>query len=298
MKSSVRLFLFAFLVSLFWMAAAPLTQAAEPELRVIPLKHRLADEVIPVVRPLLAPGESVSGMDSRLIVRATPRTFTQIEHLLSEIDTPRRNLRISVHHDGESKRIQDSQGVSGDMRRGNTRIIVTNGTHSTGGVSVGHTGPDGTVQLHSVRRISTTRDTSSQNLTVLDGGRAFLHVGESIPLVQPFLALVGNRVAVMPGIQYYDVTTGFEVEPRIVNEASFKERIQLAVTPRLAFRNNQGTQTVNFQELRTVVMVNPGEWVDLGGVVESTNEVNRQILSTRHNTGSEDSRFLIRVDTQ
>jgi len=294
MKSSVRPFLFVFLASLFWIAAAaPLTHAAEPELRVIPLKHRLADEVIPVVRPLLAPGDSVSGMDSRLIVRATPRTFAQIERLLAEIDTPRRNLRISVRHAGESERVHDSQGVSGDVRRGNTRIVVTNGNHSTGGVSVGRTGPDGNIQLHSERRITTTRDTSSQNLTVLDGGRAFLRVGESLPQVQPFLVLVGNRLGVVAGIQYFDVTTGFEVEPRTLGE-----RIELAVMPRLAFRSNQGTQTVNFQELRTVVTVNPGEWVDLGGVVESTNEVNRQILSTHRNTGSEDSRFLIRVDPQ
>jgi type II secretory pathway component GspD/PulD (secretin) len=294
MKSSVRPFLFAFLASLFWIAAAaPLTHAAEPELRVIPLKHRLADEVIPVVRPLLAPGDSVSGMDSRLIVRATPRTFAQIERLLAEIDTPRRNLRISVRHAGESERVHDSQGVSGDVRRGNTRIVVTNGNHSTGGVSVGRTGPDGNIQLHSERRITTTRDTLSQNLTVLDGGRAFLRVGESLPQVQPFLVLVGNRLGVVAGIQYFDVTTGFEVEPRTLGE-----RIELAVMPRLAFRSNQGTQTVNFQELRTVVTVKPGEWVDLGGVVESTNEVNRQILSTHRNTGSEDSRFLIRVDPQ
>jgi len=294
MKSSVRPFLFVFLASLFWIAAAaPLTHAAEPELRVIPLKHRLADEVIPVVRPLLAPGDSVSGMDSRLIVRATPRTFAQIERLLAEIDTPRRNLRISVRHAGESERVHDSQGVSGDVRRGNTRIVVTNGNHSTGGVSVGRTGPDGNIQLHSERRITTTRDTLSQNLTVLDGGRAFLRVGESLPQVQPFLVLVGNRLGVVAGIQYFDVTTGFEVEPRTLGE-----RIELAVMPRLAFRSNQGTQTVNFQELRTVVTVKPGEWVDLGGVVESTNEVNRQILSTHRNTGSEDSRFLIRVDPQ
>ena len=293
MKSSVRSFLFAFLASLFWMAAAPLTHAAEPELRVIPLKHRLADEVVPMVRPLLAPGESVNGLDSRLIVRAAAPTLVQVERLLAEIDTPRRNLRISVRHAGESNRVQDNQGVSGDMRRGNTRIIVTNGTHSTGGVSVGHSGPDGNVKLHSERRITTTLDSSSQSLTVLDGGRAFLRVGESIPLVQPFLVLVGNRLDVVAGIQYYDVTTGFEVEPRILGE-----QVQLAVTPRLAFRSNQGTQTVNFQELRTVVMVNPGEWVNLGGAVESTNEVTHQILSTRRNTDNEDSRFLVRVDPQ
>ncbi len=298
MKSSIRHFLFAFLAGLFWMAAAPLTHAADPELRVIPLKHRLADELVPVVRPLLVPGESVSGMDSRLIVRAAPRTFAQIERLLAEVDTPRRNLRISVRHAGESERVQDNQGVSGDVRRGNTRIVneasfTTNGTRSTGGVTVGRTGPDGNVQLRSQRHVTTKRETSTQNLTVLDGGRAFLRVGESIPQVQPFLVLVGNRLGVVAGIQYQDVTTGFEVEPRILGE-----QIKLTVTPRLAFRSNQGAQSINFQELSTVVTVKPGEWVDLGGAVESSNEINRQILSTRRSTGSEDSRFLIRVDPQ
>jgi type II secretory pathway component GspD/PulD (secretin) len=293
MKSSVRQFLFAFLASLFWLALAPLTHAAESELRVIPLKHRLADEVVPVVRPLLAPGESVRGMDSRLIVRATPGTFAQIEHLLTEIDTPRRNLRISVRHAGESEHVQDSQGVSGDVRRDNTRIVVTNGTRSTGGMSVGRTGPDGNAQLHSERHVVTKRDSSTQTLTVLDGGRAFLRIGETISQVQPYLALAGRRLGVVAGIQYYDVTTGFEVEPHIRGE-----QIHLAVMPRLAFRSNQGAQTVDFQELRTEVMVKPGEWVDLGGAVESTNEVTRQILSTRRSTDSEDSRFLIRVDLQ
>lgn len=84
MQFVARLFLFTVLASVLWIAAAPQAHAAEFELRVIPLKHRLADDVIPVVHSLLAPGESVSGLDSRLIVRAAPRTFTQIERLLTE----------------------------------------------------------------------------------------------------------------------------------------------------------------------------------------------------------------------
>ena len=293
MKPLVRLVLLAVLANALWFASAPLSHAAETELRVVPLKHRLADEIVPVVRPLLAAGESVSSMDTRLIVRASPQTFEQIEHLLAEIDTPRRNLRISVRHATEREHLQDGQGISGDARLGGTRIIVTNGNHGTGGVSVGRAGPDGNVQLRTERRITSTRDSSAQTLTVLDGGRAFLRVGESIPQVQPFLVLVGNRLGVVAGIQYHDVTTGFEVEPRILGA-----QIQLTVTPQLAFRSNQGAQIVHFQELRTLVTVKPGEWVDLGGAVESVNEVNRQILSTRRSTGSEDSRFLIRVDPQ
>jgi hypothetical protein len=284
MKFSVRLALFAILVNAFWITTISLSQAAETELHVIPLKHRTADEVVPVVRPLLMPGESVSGMDARLIVRAAPQTFIQIERLLAEIDTPRRNLRISVRHTGEYDPAQGGQGFSGNAQRGNTRIIVTNGDRGT---ASGKAGPGEGEQGNGERTISTKRDASTQTLTVLDGGRAFIHIGETISHVQPFLALAGNQLGVVAGIQYYDVTTGFEVEPRVLGE-----QIQLTVTPRLAFRSNQGEQTVVFQALHTQVTVKPGEWMDLGGAVESSSEVNRQILST----GSADSRFLVRVD--
>lgn len=280
------------LLVLLCATALPAT-AVEPELRVITLKHRLAGEVIPVIRPLLAPGESISGADAKLIVRAGARTTAQIEKLLAEIDVPRRNLRISVRHAGQSRTVQQSGGASGEVRSGDTRIVIRNGgrTGTTGGISVGRSTPGGSAQIHSERRVTTTRDASTQTVTVLDGGRAFLHVGESIPVVQPYLLLVGPRLVVAAGVTFYDVTTGFDVEPRIQGD-----RVLLAVHPRLSFRSNQGVQVVDYQELRTQVTVAPGEWVDLGGMVESANEVNRRILSDTHRTQTADSRFLIRVD--
>jgi type II secretory pathway component GspD/PulD (secretin) len=267
--------------------------AAEPELRVFTLKYRLAGEVIPVIRPLLARGESVSGVDAKLIVRAGAATTAQIEQLLAEIDVPRRNLRISVRHTGQTRTVQQSGGAAGEIRSGDTRIVIRNGTGTgtSGGISVGRSTPGGGAQIHSERRVTTTRDASTQTVTVLDGGRAFLHVGESIPVVQPYLVLVGPRLAVATGVTFYDVTTGFDVEPRIQGD-----RVLLAVHPRLSFRSNHGVQVVDYQELRTQVTVTPGEWVDLGGIVKSANEVNRQILSDTHRTQTGDSRFLIRVD--
>ena len=282
---------FIFLIGGF--AVLPPAAAGDAEVRVIPLKHRLADDVAPLLRPLLAPGESITGMDSRLVVRASPRTFAQVEQMLAQIDTQRRNLRISVRHAGMGESTQDNQGISGDVGRGNTRIIVSNGNPNTGAATITRRGVDGDIQLHTQRHSTRTRSSSTQNLTVLDGGRAFLRVGESIPQVQQFLVLVGNRLTVQTGIQYHDVTTGFEVEPRVVGD-----QIRLAVTPRLAFRGDQGAQTVNFQELSTVIMVKAGEWIDLGGMVETANEVNRQIFATQRHTGRADSSFLIRVDLQ
>lgn len=273
------------------LGANDIAQAAEPEIQVIPLKHRMAGEVVPALRPLMLPDESVTGMDTRLIVRASPATLAQIARVLAEVDVARRNLRISVRHDSEQERTRTEQGLSGDLQSGNTRIIVGGNRGNTGGLTVGRSGPGGSVQYRSERRVTTGSDHSSQTLTVLDGSRAFLKVGESVPQVQPFLVLAGHRLAVAYGVQYYDVTTGFDVEPHLLGE-----QVQLAVTPRLAFRGSQGTQIVNFEELRTVVTVRPGEWVDLGGVVGSANNVNREIFGSARNTSTGDSRFQVRVD--
>jgi len=274
------------------LALASGTLAADSELRVIALKHRLAAEVVSTVQPLLGPGESVSSMDNKLIVRAAPRTLTQIERLLADIDVPRRNLRISVRHSEARDTTRQTGGVGGDVRSGDSRIIVGGDRSRDSGVTLRRSGPEGSMQLHTERHVTTTSDSATHILTVLDGGRAFLRVGESIPQVEPYLVFVGPQLAgLAAGVRFHDVTTGFEVEPRLLGE-----RIQLAIHPRLAFRTDQGLRTVNLQELRTEVVLPPGEWVDLGGVLESANEVNRRILGGAQRTSGGNSSFLVRVD--
>jgi hypothetical protein len=46
--------------------------AQQLKLEIIPLNHSTTDAVVPVIRPLLAPGGSVSGMNNQLIVKTSP----------------------------------------------------------------------------------------------------------------------------------------------------------------------------------------------------------------------------------
>jgi type II secretory pathway component GspD/PulD (secretin) len=268
-------------------------RAAEPELRVITLRHRLPEELAPALRPLLGPGESVSSFNGKLIVRASPTTLAQIERALAELDSARRNLRITVRHASEREAQELSASVSGTLRSDNARVTVTGtGDRPPGGGSIRHEDPNGNVTLQGERRITTARENLTQTLTVLDGGHAFLRIGESVPVVQPFLALAGRRLTAVAGIDYYDVVTGFDVAPRLRGDT-----VELAIAPRLSFRSNQGMQTVDFRELSTTVSVKLGEWLDLGGAVESANEINRHILAaTRRHDSGDQTRFLVRVD--
>lgn len=280
--------LLAFLV----LAAASALQADANELRVFTLKHRLAAELVSAVQPLLGPGESVNGVDNKLIVRAAPRTHAQVERLLAELDAPRRNLRISVRLGEARDASRQSGDVSGDIRSGNTRIVVGGDRPPDTGMTVRRSGPEGNIQLHTERRVTTASDSAAYTLTVMDGGRAFVRIGESVPQVETFLVFAGPHLgAPAAGVRFHDVTTGFEVEPRTIGE-----RIQLTIHPRLAFRSDRGIESVTLREMRTEVIVMPGEWVDLGGTLESASEVNRRILGSARRTGTSDSRFLVRVD--
>ena len=156
----MRSFTNFFLLLLLGTLPAPSVWASTSEVRVIALKHRLAEEVVPVLRPLLTPDESINSMDNRLIVRAAPTTLALIEKTLSEIDTARRNLRISVRHAGLSEGTQDRQGISGHVQTGNTRIVVSNGNRDRGGVSVSGAGTNSALQVrterHSTRLFSSS----------------------------------------------------------------------------------------------------------------------------------------------
>ncbi|MCK7497302.1 MAG: hypothetical protein MZW92_45720 [Comamonadaceae bacterium] len=108
-------------------------RAQPAELRVIALRHRLAAELIPAIEPLLGPGETVTGMDSRLIVRAAPATFMQLEPVIAALDVARRNLRITVRHGSVGSALEQTREVSGAVRRDGTRVIVTGDPHADGG---------------------------------------------------------------------------------------------------------------------------------------------------------------------
>ncbi|MFB3101043.1 MAG: hypothetical protein ACE1ZM_06325, partial [Gammaproteobacteria bacterium] len=46
--------------------------AENMRLEVIPLQHRMVDDVIQSIRPLVTPGGTVTGMNNQLIIKTTP----------------------------------------------------------------------------------------------------------------------------------------------------------------------------------------------------------------------------------
>lgn len=146
-------FMRRFLLLVLFVAPAVLAQGA---LEVIALKHRTAEQVIPVLRPLLEPGGALSGQLNQLIVRASPENLAQIRAALEAIDRPQRRLVISVRFDNT---LQSSRsGFEADAR-------ISNRGSSAG------------ARIEDSR--SARNEVSDQRIQVLEGGQAFISSGQS-----------------------------------------------------------------------------------------------------------------------
>ena len=83
--------------------------ALAQSLEIIQLKNRPADQVLPVVRPLLEPGASASGSGFQLFVRTSAANLAQIRQVVASLDRAVRQLVIYVKEDA------DGAGASAGM---------------------------------------------------------------------------------------------------------------------------------------------------------------------------------------
>ena len=73
--------------------------AAAMKLEMIQLNYRTAEELIPILQPLVSGGGSLTGVSDQLIVKTTPDNLAEIKHILAGIDKAARRLMITVKQD-------------------------------------------------------------------------------------------------------------------------------------------------------------------------------------------------------
>ncbi|MEZ0315811.1 MAG: secretin N-terminal domain-containing protein [Methylophilaceae bacterium] len=249
---------------------------AHAEFKIITLQHRFAKDILPTIQPMVGVDGSASAVDNNLLIRATPEQMSMIEQVIATFDVERRNLRITISHDNNQQSQRNRVGATGSGRIGNVQVQVPRGT------------PDG-VQLDIGQDQRSISQQGSEFVTVIDGERAFIRVGQSVPFTQQWVQYSQRYLNVQTSTQFQDITTGFAVRPRAIGNV-----VELEITPRIARLNSM--QFIDFEELSTVVRVAPGQWFDLGGTMQSRDEVSRAILSRQADSGSQSSTLKVRID--
>jgi type II secretory pathway component GspD/PulD (secretin) len=243
---------------------------------------------MPLIRPLLGPDDALSGMDFRLIIRTSDRNLKEVERILTQVDVARQRLRITVEQASVEDRATTSQSVTGEARIGDkARVTLPAKPPQKGGLVVQKDG----LRYTANRRTTAASNTNTQTVITLDGQRAYIRIGQSVPHVKKILALSRRQLVLIQDIELQDVTTGFDVLPRMRGD-----RVLVEITPRLSSLRNPATGLADFQELSTTVETKLGEWLDLGEILGNRGEVERAILESASTTSDERRAVRLKIE--
>ena len=264
--------------------------AESMKIETIPMQHRLVEDVIPIIKPLVVEGGTVTGMNNKLIVKTTPSNLKQIKQVLAEIDYAPRKLMISVKQDIDGNFRNREGGLSGRYDSENVDITVPDRSNK-GTIIQGKDSDANVIRYRSVDTRSRIEDRNTFRVQTMEGNPAYISTGQSVPVASnsPYVTLEG--IYLQGGVEYRDVTSGFYVLPRIRGD-----NVTLAISPYMQRIHPHQRDSFDVQRMETVASGKLGEWLELGGAAQHYNDdAQRNTISTKRR-GQELRTILIKVE--
>jgi hypothetical protein len=271
-------------------ALAATSALAQSVLEVITLRYRTADQVIPLLQPLVDRDGSLSGMQNQLIVRTSPANLAEIRKILDQVDAKPRQLLITVRQDVDLETARRETALSGRVGLGNSASIAVPGRPvRNDGLVVQAGSGDTQVRGRIYARDVSASDANTQRVQVLEGNVAFIRVGQSVPVPSQQVVQTPYGTQIVQSTQFRDFNTGFQVLPRVAGDT-----VTVEINPQ---RDRAGRYpgAGNIQSVSTVVSAPLGEWMEIGGASESGSVQSSANLSRRSETGTERRSVLLMV---
>ena len=234
-------------------------------LEQIPLHYRMAEELLPILQPLLPPGSAMTGTGNVLFVRADAATIRQVRDAVASLDRAPRQLLITV-----------GQGMGA---QGSGTSVRGSGTIGSGDVQAGVNRPPATdASGQIVVRSGTARDDirNVSSVRALEGYETYVSLGKSHPVTSTTVTGgVHYPPVVSQSTEFRDVQTGFYVTPRVSGD-----RVTLEISPRQQRSTGNGRDApVTTGSITTTVAGRLGEWLPLGGATDSSGGSDRGLVT-------------------
>ncbi|MGH1371556.1 MAG: secretin N-terminal domain-containing protein [Cellvibrionaceae bacterium] len=284
-------------VMIFTLFISNLSRASGFE--VIPLKHRPAQMLVPSLHAVASAETQITAANNQLILKGDPSEIAQLRALIDELDTPLAQFRISLRQNNGER--LSSQSVNHDFRyeQHNSSGGIKIGTTTLDGKPVHSDSAQGTLSRSSsnskytsttyVRNRSTqSKGNTQQTINALEGHPARIETGKEIP----FFSL--DRYHSTETQDYKPVVTGFYVTPI----TSGDERVTLEISAQKQNTNKRNNREIDTASFSSTVNARLGEWINIGGALESATNNQREI-GKRYQVNSSDQYSLeLKVERQ
>ena len=238
-------------------------------LEVIELRNRPAEQLIPLLRPMLDRDGAITGTGFQLIVRTSPANLAQIRQMVATLDRAARQLIIHVRQDSEARESRfDARGAVVIAPSGNTR--------AAGAIS------DSSAQGSS---------NLGQQVRTQEGSPAFIRTGTSQLVPSRTVTRSVNGVVVQDTVTSRDLSSGFYATPRVNGDTVFLDISAQRETP-----GNLGPGSANVSRTSTTVSGKLGEWIEVSGVTQSRSVEGSGTLARSSEAASLSQRVFLRVE--
>lgn len=235
------------------------------EAAVLPLHHRNASEILPIVKELLSPEgrAAVDVQSNSLVLVDTPESIGKVRAFLERLDQPVRQAKVRVRFNevdaSRGRSLSVDGAVSGDKWR----------------VSTGRRVRDG-VEVRAQDRRMDQRGSSEFFILVSSGSWGYIVVGREIPYTQKWVELCRRYARVVEGVVIQRIETGMEVRPVLMGDQA-----EVEIMPRISHEvPGRDRALIRFASASTRVSVPIGQWTDMAGADREQNEVIRAILES------------------
>jgi len=266
--------------------------ALADSIQTIQLAHRPADEIMPVINPMLGPDDSLTGQGYQLFIRTSDSNLEQIKQMVSSLDRAAKMLLISVFQ-GNDRELR-ALGVSGDFQYQDSNANVSLG--STGeaakrGAEVQYSTRNASAGAHTFSTRGRLSDNPIHQLRISEGSEGYIETGESIPYFSGSYWRGGRRGIVEGGVDYKDINTGFYVLPRVHGEQA-----TLDVSPYKQSQSRKRGGDIETQSASTRITGKLGKWLAIGGVAGQTRSSSNRIGSYGSTQSRDNASIWIKAD--
>lgn len=244
---------------------------------VIPLKFRMAEDVLPIAQSVVGDQGKINAYGNQLIVNAPASVISELRDVLAELDSEPRQLLISIDTQNSADGAANGYSVDGSARAGDIEFQTGRGESN------------GRDQVRIIRRSTSDQGSGIQKVRATEGYPALIQVGQSVPITTSGADGYGQ---IYQHTQFRDVTRGFYATATVHGD-----QVQVTISSHQDRISSSHAGAIDVQETNTSVRGRLGEWISLGGVDESASSTESGTLRRYSTQGRQDLSLRLKVDT-
>ena len=248
-------------------------------MEVVPLKHRLANDLLPTLRELVAEGGTVTGLNNQIIIRSTPANLADLKKVLNGLDVRQQQLRITVRQNVQDASQQAADQLAARLRAGDAEIAAgQGGPGDAAGAAIRYQGEQLGASVESYRTHDRVDRASTHFVLAIEGTPAYIATGQALPLPASSALITPYGANVQESLEYRNVGSGVYVTPRLAGD-----EVSLEISPYSEQLSRQGGGMIAERSVNTVVRGRLGEWLPLGGASSASHDANSSTLTRTDN---------------